>query len=72
MWYLCEQLISVCVFTVITQNEFSKKLFLVKKCARNYIQLSTKDRMQTQHHRVTIVIQSHTKLIAIDAKNKMY
>ena len=72
MWYLREQLISVYVFTVIAQNEFSKKFFLVKKCARNYIQLSTKDRMQTQHHRVTIVIQSHTKLIAIDAKNKMY
>lgn len=72
MWHLREQLISVYVFTVIAQNEFSKKLFLVKKCTRNYIQLSTKDRMQTQHHRVTIVIQSHTKLIAIDAKNKMY
>ena len=54
-----EQLIALYVFTVIAQNEFSKKLFLVKKCARNYTQLNTKHRMQTQFYYVTIVIQSH-------------
>ena len=68
-----EQLIAVYVFTVIAQNEFSKKLFLVKKCARNYTQLNTKrlyaNTVPLRHDCNTV---THKELIVIDAKNKMY
>ena len=70
-------MIAVYVFTVIAQNEFTKKSFLVKKCARISSKLNTVRNVDAnaqnfvvpRRHDCNTVTQ---ELIVIDAKNKMY